>query len=193
MSQPADTARFGRATFKWKGGDPAVDAPRNETFVALQRKVGGDWTTVGTDDGFLDTTAFDDDTGEWTETWQFGECDPLGDYRFVVTGVADKGAGAAPYTVTSEEFELTAMAPLAVDPVNVAGATAHRRRALPGPGPRHLTALPRRVRTGSALIMLAGGQQVRAEPDAGRLAFEAAVPAGTTIDSVDVEDGCGNG
>ena len=71
--------------------------------------------TVGTDDGFLDTTAFDDDTGEWTETWQFGECDPLGQYRFVVTGVADKGSGAAPYTVTSGRSTLTATAPLAVD------------------------------------------------------------------------------
>ena len=55
--EPALTVqRYGRATFTWKGGDPAADAPRNATFVALQREVSlGDWRTVGTDDGVFDT------------------------------------------------------------------------------------------------------------------------------------------
>ena len=189
--QPADTTRFGRATFKWKGGDPAVDAPRNETFVALQRQVGGDWTTVGTEDGFLDTTAFDDDTGEWTETWQFGECDPLGQYRFVVTGVADKGAGDEPYTVTSEEFELSKTPPLTADPVSVTGTTATVIARYPDPGPDALIALPRRVRTGTATLDV-NGQTVEAGLDGDKLRFTRSVPSGATVTVDEVEDGCGN-
>ena len=61
----------------------------------------------------------------------------------------------------------------------------------PDPG-ASLLALPRRVRDGSATISLAGGGEVVAEPDAQRLAFEAAVPAGSEIDAVRVTDRCGN-
>ncbi len=192
VAQPADTARFGRATFKWKGGDPAVDAARNATFVALQRFSGGDWATVGTDDGFLDTTAFDDDTGVWTESWQFGECDPLGQYRFVVTGVADKGAGPEAYTVTSDTFVLGATAPLAVDPVNVTGTTATVVARYPDPGPDALIALPRRVRTGTAALDV-NGHTVQAGLDAEKLRFTAQVPPGATVSVTDLDDGCGNG
>ena len=97
--------------------------------------------------------------GEWTETWQFDECDPLGDYRFVVTGVADKGSGAAPYTVTSDEFELTATAPLAVDAPSVTGTTATVVARYPDPGPDALIALPRRVRTGAPTLTVNGQSQ----------------------------------
>jgi hypothetical protein len=191
VSQPAATARFGRATFTWKGGDSPVDAPRNKTFVALQRNVSGAWTTVGTDDGFHDTTVFDDDTTEWTETWQFGECDPLGSYRFVVTGVADKGSGPAAYTVTSQPFALTATAPLIVDPVSVAGTTATVVARYPDPGPAALTALPRRVRSGTATLDV-NGQTVHAGLDGAKLRFTASVPAGATVAVDQVQDGCGN-
>jgi hypothetical protein len=146
---------------------------------------------VGTDDGFLDTTAFDDGTGEWTETWQFGECDPLGDYRFVVTGVADKGSGAAPYTVTSQEFELTSMAPLAVDAPSVAGTTATVVARYPDPGPDALISLPRRVRTGTAELTV-NGQSRTAQLDGDRLRFTASVPNGATVSVDEVTDGCGN-
>ncbi len=191
VTQPADTTRFGRVGFAWKGGDAAIDAPRNATFVALQRDVGGEWTKVGTDDGFLDTTVFDEGTGVWTETWQFGECDPLGTYRFVVTGVADKGSGPAPYTVTSDEFELTAMPPLVVDPVSVTGTTATVVARYPDPGPDALIALPRRVRKGSATLDV-NGDSVKAELDGERLRFTAPVPAGATVSVDGVQDECGN-
>ena len=193
VAEPAPTvARYGRATFTWKGGDPAADAPRNATFVALQREVGpGDWRTVGTDDGVFDTTAFDEDTGEWTETWQFTECDPLGTYRFRVTGQADRGSGVEPYSVTSRSFELRRTAPLTFDAPVVSGGTATVVARYPDPGAAALVALPRRVRSGFATLLV-NGQEQRAGLDSARLRFTAPVPAGATVSVKEVVDGCGN-
>ena len=51
-----------------------VDAPRGATFVALQyEEAPGDFRTVATEEGVLDTTAFDDSDDSWNETWQFTE------------------------------------------------------------------------------------------------------------------------
>jgi len=195
IAQPAATVtRHGRVSFKWKGGDPSVDAARGRTFVTLQRRVGGQWRTVGTDDGVNDTTVFDDADDSWTETWQFGTCDPFGRHRFVVTGraVATAGAGAEDYSVTSDEFELQPIPALEIIDKPVTGTTARVRARYPDPG-QALLALSRRVRSGSARLTLAGGQEVTAQLAADRLGFEATVPNGATIGSVDVEDGCGNG
>ena len=96
VAQPApEVRRHGRATFRWNGGDPAIDAPRGRTFVSLERMDGGAWQAVGSEDSEYDTTALGAD-GVWTETWQFATCDPLGSYRFRVTGVADSGRRAGP-------------------------------------------------------------------------------------------------
>ena len=151
----------------------------------------GQWRTVGTDDGVFDTTAFDEATGEWTETWQFGECDPLGQYRFVVTGVADKGSGPEAYTATSNAFTLTATPPLTVDPVNVTGTTATVVARYPDPGSDALIALPRRVRTGAAMLDV-NGQAIPAFLDSKKLRFTATVPPGATVSVDEVEDSCGN-
>ena len=141
-----------------------------------------------------DTTVFDDADDSWTETWQFGTCDPAGRHRFVVTGraVTAAGAQATDYTVTSDEFELAPIAALQTIDARVSGTTARVRARYPDPG-QALLALPRRVRDGVARITLAGGRRVSARPTADRLAFEAKVPAGSGIQSVDVTDGCGNG
>jgi neutral ceramidase len=200
---PASVSRLGAATFRWEGGDPNVDAPRNATFVRLQRQVAGDWVTVGTDDGYFDTTAREANTDVWREVWQFGHCDPLGTYRFHVTGVAntDGDSEREPYTSTSRSFELRRTAPLQVIDATVAGGTARVRARYPEPAsvqpaPQYpvmgaLISLPRRVSTGTATLRV-GGQDVVAHPTPDGLAFEAAVPPGSTIDSVSVTDGCGN-
>jgi neutral ceramidase len=193
LAEPADSRRFGRVSFSWRGGDPAVDAPRGETFVELQRREGGEWVTAGTEDGPEDATAYDDEAASWTETWQFGACDPVGTYRFVVRGraVRSPGGAAEDYVVRSAEFELGPTPPLQVAEAAVEGTTARVRALYPNPG-EALLALPRVVRDGVAEIRLAGGRTVVAEPDAERLAFEARVPAGAAIEDLTVTDGCGN-
>ena len=199
-AQPALTvARHGRATFSWKGGDPAVDAPRGQTFVALQRLEGDTWRTVGTEDGPSDTTQWDDrdEAKTWTETWQFGTCDPPGRYRFHVTGRASRATGAPPepYQVTSRAFDLTPIASLQLIDWTVSGGSARVRVRYPDPG-ASLLALPRRVRSGSAMLRITppGGAPgtVRAEPDAGRLAFTAPAADGSAVELESVEDSCGN-
>jgi neutral ceramidase len=195
VAQPPDVVRrFERAAFSWRGGDPGtIDAPRGETLVRLERLVGGEWRVVGTEDGPEDTTAFDQAEDTWTETWQFGACDPLGTYRFRVTGRAVRSSGAEPedYEVVSEEFELAPTPPLEIIDSSVADGVARVRARYPNPG-EALLALPRRVRDGTATISLVGGGEVVAALDAERLSFEAEVPEGSEIASVSVEDGCGN-
>jgi neutral ceramidase len=192
-AQPAASARrYGRAVFKWKAGDPAVDPQRGGTFVALQHQVGSGWQTVGTDDGYLDTTRYDKGAKEWTETWQFGACDPLGSYRFHVTGMADKdGSGAKPYTVDSQPFTLEKTPPLTFDPPSVAGGSASVVARYPDPGADVLVALDRRVRSGKATLSV-NGSPVEAQPDSDRLRFTAPVPAGASVSVTAVEDACGN-
>jgi neutral ceramidase len=195
VTQPAATvARNRQATFSWLGGDPGtVDAPRGETLVRLERFVDGQWRLVGTEDGPRDTTSFDQASDAWTETWQFSACDPLGTYRFRVTGMAVRSAGAAPesYAVTSDSFELGPAEPIEVVQAGVSGTTARVVARYPNPGDP-LVALPRRVRDGTATITLAGGNEVTATPDANRLGFEAKVPPGASVQSISVTDGCGN-
>ena len=191
VSQPAaQVRRHDRARFSWRGGDPAVDAPRGGVLVALQRLDGGQWKTVATDDSESDTTALGDD-GVWTETWQFGTCDQLASYRFHVTGVADKGAGPAPYEVTSAAFELLPTPPLAPGPLDVSSSEASLTATYADPGKDILLALPRRVRTGAATLTV-NGAQVQAPIDGERLRFRAAVPPGASVTVAGVDDGCGN-
>jgi neutral ceramidase len=197
VEQPADTLRrYDRAVFRWHGGDPVVDAPRGADFVSLQRMEGGQWVTVGTDDVEGDTTELSEDY-VWTETWQFAECDPLGTYRFMVRGMADRGSGVEPYELASEPFELGPTAPLSASTPTVTGTTASLTATYPDPGPAALLALPRRVRTGEALLQVTppGGAPavVTALPDAEALRFTATVPEGSDVQLVEVRDGCGNG
>jgi hypothetical protein len=188
-------ARFGRATFRWRGGNPQVDAPRGETFVALERRVtGARFATVATEDSFHDTVERDDEN-VWTERFQFDECAPEGDYRFRVTGRADQGSGPAPYEVTSRPFRVDPLTTLAAEPPVVTGTRVTVRALYPDPGKEALLALPRRVRTGHVTLEVrAPGrapERVRAVPD-GAGTFSATVPAGAAASAVEVRDGCGN-
>ena len=102
--------RFERVSFTWNGGDPSVDAPRGETFVSLQHLDGGEWETIGTEDGPEDSTVYDNQAGNWTETWQFSNCEPLGTYRFVATGRAVTAPGGAPERLHRDVGDLRARA-----------------------------------------------------------------------------------
>jgi neutral ceramidase len=192
VEQPATTARrHERVTFRWAGGDPALDAPRGATFVEVQRRTsGGAWATVTTDDGLLDTTARGD--GDvWTETLQLTECHPVGGQRFVVHGRADRGAGPEPYTVVSQPFTVQA-AQLTAGAVRRAGDTARVRITYPDPGEGALLALPRLLREGSVTLR-AGGRSVRAAYDAATGEWVAPVPAGPEpVTVAAARDRCGN-
>ena len=194
IAQPATTRRYGQATFSWNGGDPAADAPRGRSLVSLQhRTAGGEWKTVATDDGPEDITVWDDEAMTWTETWQFDECDPLGTYRFHVTGRALKedGGDVEEYVVDSQPFEVGAMGNLQLLGPTVSGDSASVRALYPAPTPAALLALPRVVRTGEATFHLQGGREVVASPD-GAGVFRADLPPGATVEGVSVDDGCGN-
>ena len=197
LEQPAaSTTRTRGVTFRWNGGDPAIEVRRGEAFVTVQRWRAGAWETAFTDDSYQDAT---ERTGRdvWRETVQFTECDPLGRYRISVDGRADRGdgRGVQPYRVTSNAFELRAVTLQAGTPT-VDGTTARVRGFYPAPTAESLLALPRLVRTGSARLEVTAPdgttRTVTALPEAATGAFAATVPAGSTVRALSVRDGCGN-
>lgn len=188
--------RHGRAAFRWEGGDPAIDAPRDRALVTVEREVNGAFVPFATDDGGLDITELDRASDVWTETLQIDTCDPVGRYRFRVTGRADKGAGPVDYALTSNPFTVTPLTGLTAGPVTVDGTTARVTAEYPNPGPQALLSLPRRVRTGAVTLRVTepgkDPKAVRATPDERGLQFRATVAAGSTASVLRVEDGCGN-
>ena len=195
VAQPADAVRrFGRATFRWKGGDPSIDAPRGQTFVTLEHQGHGDrWERVASDDTFADTTVRSgDDT--WTETFQLDECTEPGTYRFTATGRADRGSGPAPYLARSRPFTVTELTLQPATPEVHDGVVTLRVR-YPDPGGA-LLALPRLVRTGTATLRIARAdgrsELVTARPDPVTGLFTAAAPGAVSATLVRVHDGCGN-
>ncbi len=195
VEEPAGgVGRFDRAVFRWRGGNPQVDAPRGQTLVSLQRQGPDGFATVATDDSFADTVERGDD-GVFTERYQFNECTPVGSYRFFVRGRADRGAGAEPYELTSRPFGVTPLDSLKSEPPVVEGERVNVRALYPDPGKQALLALPRRVRSGSILLRVEapGGRatMVPARPD-DRGNFTAQVPAGASVTVAEVRDGCGN-
>jgi hypothetical protein len=194
VTQPAaHLRRYDRATFAFKGGDPSIDAPDDAAFVALQRRVGDAWRTEATDDGPADTTVHAGD-GTWTETFQFDRCTTPGDYRFAVTGRADKGSGPAPYSVASRPFTVGALT-LQADPVQLAGGVARVVLRYPDPGAA-LLALPRLVEDGTATLQLVSASGARrtvtARFDPATGAFAAPAPGAVSARLVHAADGCGN-
>jgi hypothetical protein len=195
IDQPAaQTTRTGRVTFRWNGGDPGIDLRRGRAFVTVEREVDGAWRTAFTDDSFQDTT---ERTGRdvWTETVQFTECDALGRYRIVVDGLADKGSGVQPYRVVSNPFAVGAVKLEAGTPT-VEGGVARVRGLYPAPAAGSLLAVPRLVRSGSALLRVTppGGTAttVTARPEEATGAFAANVPAGSKVEVLSITDGCSN-
>jgi neutral ceramidase len=192
VTQPAaDVPRYGRAVFSWKGGDPQVDAARGKTFVALQRDTGKGWETVGTEDGFYDTTQRAQ--GDvWTETFQMDGCRTVGTYRFHVTGraVTASGGAANPYTVDSRTFTVS---PLKIDAgtATVSGGVATVRPLYPSPGDDALIALPRLVRGATVVFTLSDGRKVTATDADGDGAYTANVGS-AAVTGIAVTDACGN-
>lgn len=192
VKQPADVARYGRAVFAWKGGDPQVDAARGKTFVALQRRTSaGGWTTAATDDSFYDTTQRA--AGDvWTETFQFDRCVPTGTYRFHVTGHAVTADGGAPeaYTVDAHPFTVSPVK-LATGDVSPAGGVASVRPLYPDPGSGALVALPRLALGAAVEFALSNGRSVAATDPDGDGVYAARVGS-AVVRAVHVNDGCGN-
>lgn len=190
-SQPAPrTDRYGRAVFKWRGGDQQIDPARGRPFVSLQFDDGGEWRTVATEDSPSDTTQRAN--GEWTETWQFDQCSPTGRYRFSVQGVAVKAAGgpAAPYTAVSDPFEVGRVSLTAGEPV-VADGAATVRPLYPDPGAGALLGLPRLLRGGEVDLRLSDGRSVAATDPEDDGTYRADL-GGAQVESVAVRDACGN-
>ena len=188
--------RYGRATFSWNGGHPAIDAPPDRRLVTTQRMGRKRWKRVATDDGFYDILERDPETDVWTTTFQTTDCMRAGQYRFVVTGRADKGSGPEDYRVESDPFALTPIRNIAPT-LTVTGRRARVTALYPDPGEEDaLLALPRRVRSGVAVLGVKKGdrpeRRVRAALTADKLAFQARVPRGATVRVIRVRDACGN-
>lgn len=199
VQQPGATvARHGRAVFRFNGGDAVIDAPRDRALVTVERKtLGGEFVPFTTDDGELDITELDRGSDVWTETFQTGTCDPIGSYRFRVTGKANKGEGEVDYTLTSDPFEVGKLTGLTGGPVTIDGTSARVTAEYPNPGPQALLSLPRRVRTGTVTLAVtpSGGgpsTDVIATPDTLGLQFRATVATGSTATVKSIQDGCGN-
>jgi len=202
VEQPqADRRRFDRVSFSWRGGDPELDPPRGATFVAIQRQARTSWRTVATEDSVADILELDDEANVWTETLQLDASTRPGTYRFLVRGRAERGgslarAAAEPYTVRSCTFAVHRLETIAPGKPRVSGKRARVTASYPDPGEDILIALPRRVRSGRATLRVErpGGdaERVVAKPDAGRLAFTAAVPRGSDVRVIEVRDAAGN-
>jgi neutral ceramidase len=196
VEQPAEAVtRYQRVKFSWKGGHPAIDAPRARALVTTERRHRGRWRKWTTDDFFYDTLERDPESDVWTTTLQTSDCMPAGRYRFSIFGRADRGSGAEDYRILSREFRvapLTAIAPT----LTVAGRSALVTAIYPDPGKEALLALPRRVRSGSALLGVRRGRgkekRVRARLTRDRLAFAARVPRRAKVRVIRVTDACGN-
>ena len=145
LAQPTDITRFDAATFQWRGGSNAVDNP----VATVQRLVGRKWRTFADQSGEVQTmVAFPQGAQglaqtyagqtDWKWTANFEAFDgfpsrlgqtPSGTYRFLVSGQIRQAGATAPYTLTSEPFEVSpwkgvALADPAVDAQGNASFTA---------------------------------------------------------------------
>jgi neutral ceramidase len=196
VRQPGKSVvRYGRMQFSWNGGHPSIDAPRAGRLVTTQRFGPKRWNRVAADDGFYDILEREPESDVWTTTFQTTDCMPAGKYRFLIRGRADKGNGAEDYRIESDPFEITPMTKIAPT-LTVKGRRARVTAIYPDPGEDILLALPRRVRSGSALLGVKKGRakekRVRARLTKDRLAFSARVPRGAKVRVIRVKDACGN-
>jgi neutral ceramidase len=199
VKQPEKSVvRYGRASFSWNGGHPDIDAPPNKRLVTTQRlgRAGKRWRRFAIEDGFYDILERDPETDVWTTTFQTTDCMPLGTYRFLIRGLADNGGGPEPYRIESDTFELTPITNI-TPTLTVSGRKARVTAVYPEPDKEQtLLALPRRVRSGKAVLGVKKGareeRRVRATLTKDRLAFQAPVPRGGQVRVIRVKDGCGN-
>ena len=189
--------RYGLANFSWNGGHPAIDAPAGRHLVTTQWRGRKRWKRVATDDGFYDILERDPETNVWTTTFQTTECMRTGTYRFLVRGRADKGSGPEEYRIESDPFVLSPIRNIAPT-LTTTGRRARVTALYPEPGEDEaLLALPRRVRSGHAILGVTrrGSDRetrVRAKLTKDRLAFRARVPRGAAVRVLRVRDACGN-
>ena len=197
VKQPGKSVvRYGRMQFSWSGGHPAIDSPRANRLVTTQRFGPKRWNRFTSDDGFYDILEREPESDVWTNTFQTTDCMPLGKYRFLIRGRADKGNGAENYRIESDPFEITPIRNIAPT-LAVKGRRARVTATYPDPGKEDtLLALPRRVRSGKAVLGVRKGRgkekRVRARLTKDRLAFTARVPRGATVRVIRVKDACGN-
>jgi neutral ceramidase len=199
VTEPAQAVkRFGLASWRFAGGDPAIDAPRGRSFVSLEFDRDGDsagFVRVADEDSVMDTTQHHSDDS-WTETWQFTECDATdGRYRFRARGRANTGGGEEDYEAVSRPFRLQP-ASIKSYSTTVGGGVARVRAEYEGLPASALATLARRVRHGFAVLRVTrpGGavEDVIALPDSRGLEFRAGVPDGSSVSVVSIEDACGN-
>jgi neutral ceramidase len=110
LSAPAEQARPGdELAMSWTGGDPSVDAAREQPFVTVERRRGTSWVPVVADgDGaVLIRFARTGTANAWSATWRLPRDADGGSYRFRVTGWAYDGAGTSPYVVESAPVRVT--------------------------------------------------------------------------------------
>ena len=111
-------------------------------------------------------------------------------------GRADRGDGPESYRVESDPFELAPITNIAPT-LTVTGRRARVTALYPEPSKDDtLLALPRRVRSGRAVLGVKRGsgpeKRVRAHLTRDRLAFQARVPRGARVRVIRVKDACGN-
>lgn len=125
-AQPQDIKRFDATTFSWRGGSNAVDNPtvtverfdeETQKWVTFADQSGEIQTRVVFPEGaqgFAQTYAGNQ---EWIWTANFEAFHPLpagigstpeGEYRFVVNGLIRQGGEDVSYSLTSDEFEVSA-------------------------------------------------------------------------------------
>ncbi|MEA2386406.1 MAG: neutral ceramidase [Thermoleophilaceae bacterium] len=187
--------RYGRMQFSWHGGHPSIDAPRAGRLVTTQRFGPKRWNRIAADDGFYDILEREPESDIWTTTFQTTDCMAAGKYRFLVRGRADKGNGAEDYRIESDPFEITPIKNIAPT-LTVTGRRVRVTAIYPDPGKDILLALPRRVRSGSALLGVKRGsgkeKRAWAKLTKDRLAWSARVPRGAKVRVIRVKDACGN-
>ncbi len=134
-SSPADLDRLATAVLRFHGGDPGLGTPE----VALEHEEGGSFVPVMASPTrrlvngpevvlryqAMPTQVADPGAASrdhlWTAEWETVPDSPLGRYRLVATGKAQRGGTAAPYTLTGGTFTLApartcgALASAAVD------------------------------------------------------------------------------
>ena len=166
--QPADVERPGVVSFTWNGGSPDV-AEGWIPDVEVQTLDGETVAEEGTGDVHLIYTSPQVGQNRWTARWEALPDTPAGEYRFHVEG---RLAGAGPFTLASEPFEVKpctciapeplAVTPSAGGPVTVSvGATYEPVLPLPVPHVQDGFRLqPGRVTTGSALVEVLDGATV---------------------------------
>lgn len=125
LEQPVSLARFGTTQMRFEGGDPVIDLP----VVTLEEKVGERWQPIRRGDGRAVRPYYEhwleyrltNGRHVWILRFEPAKDFPLGEYRFHVSGIAQRTPGAAPYEVSSEAFMVSEAENLLVESLSRSG------------------------------------------------------------------------